>query len=155
MTSAPPPIVRDITEADAAAWAVLYSGYRAFYKMPADDAVVATAWQWVLHREHGMRGLVAVAANGDLIALANLRTFARPSAGKMGLYLDDLFTSPEARGTGAGGALLDRTAEIAGEDGSQVIRWITATDNSTARRVYDAHATATGWITYEMAPRTE
>jgi GNAT superfamily N-acetyltransferase len=148
------PTVRDVTDADAAAWTLLYSGYREFYQMPADDSVVAIAWQWVLHRQHGMRGIVAVAANGDLIALANLRTFARPSAGTMGLYLDDLFTSPEARGTGAGSALLDRTAEIAGEDGSQVIRWITATDNTTARRVYDAHATATGWVTYEMAPRS-
>jgi GNAT superfamily N-acetyltransferase len=154
MTSDFRPTVRDVTEADAAAWAVLYSAYREFYEMSADDSVVATAWQWVLRREHGMRGIVAVAANGDLIALANLRTFARPSAGTMGLYLDDLFTSPASRGTGAGSALLERTAEIAGEDGSQVIRWITATDNATARRVYDAHGTATGWITYEMAPRS-
>jgi hypothetical protein len=28
-----------------------------------------------------------------------------------------------------------------------VVRWITAGDNSTARRVYDAHATATPWVT--------
>ena len=153
MSPASAPTVRDITEADADAWAVLYSGYRAFYELPADASVVATTWQWVLTRQHGMRGLVAVAPDGTLIALANLRTFARPSVARMGLYLDDLFTAPEARGTGAGGALLDRAAEIAGEDGAQLVRWITAPTNTTARRVYDAHATATPWVTYDMAPR--
>jgi GNAT superfamily N-acetyltransferase len=154
MTQSPLPLIRDITEADAAAWAGLYSAYRAFYQMPADDSVVTTAWNWLLARDHGMRGLVAISPDGTLLALANLRTFARPSAGTMGLYLDDLFTSPDARGTGVGGALLNRAAEIAGENGAQVVRWITATDNTTARRVYDAHATATAWVTYDMAPRT-
>lgn len=148
------PTVRDITEADADAWAVLYSGYRAFYELPADASVVATTWHWVLTHQHAMRGLVAVGPDGTLIGLANLRTFARPSVARMGLYLDDLFTAPEARGTGAGGALLDRAAEIAAEDGAQLVRWITATTNTTARRVYDAHATATPWVTYDMAPRT-
>jgi GNAT superfamily N-acetyltransferase len=153
MTSPSVFTVRDITNADGEAWAQLYSAYRAFYSMPADAAVVSTAWNWLIAREHGMRGLVAVTPDGRLLALANLRTFARPSGGRMGLYLDDLFTSPESRGSGVGGALLDRAAEIAGEDGAELVRWITATDNSTARRVYDAHATATPWVTYDMVPR--
>jgi GNAT superfamily N-acetyltransferase len=153
MTSTPAFTVRDIANADADAWAQLYSAYRAFYSMSADAAVVGTAWNWLIAREHGMRGLVAVMPDGQLLALANLRTFARPSAGRMGLYLDDLFTSPRSRGSGVGGALLHRAAEIAGEDGAELVRWITATDNSTARRVYDAHATATPWVTYDMVPR--
>jgi ribosomal protein S18 acetylase RimI-like enzyme len=154
MNSSSAPTVRDVTEADAEAWAALFTGYRTFYKLPLDDAAVATTWRWVLSREHGLRSIVAVAADGTLLALANLRIFARPSVGGMGLYLDDLFTSPEARGQGAASALLTRAAEIAGENGAQVVRWITATDNTAARRVYDAHATATPWVTYDMPPRT-
>jgi len=32
------------------------------------------------------------------------------------------------------------------------VRWITAGDNATARRLYDAVATATPWVTYDMGP---
>ena len=70
----------------------------------------------------------------------------------MCLYLDDLFTSPAARGRGAAGALLEDAAVRAGERGGSVVRWITAADNKTARSVYDAHAVATPWVTYDMTP---
>jgi GNAT superfamily N-acetyltransferase len=144
--------VRPTRDSDAAAWAILYAGYRAFYHLPEDAAAVQTTWRWVIAREHGLLGLVGVDETGELLALANLRWFARPSTGAMGLYLDDLFTSPEARGLGAAGALLQRAASIAGEGGANVVRWITAADNETARRVYDEVAVATPWVTYDMKP---
>ena len=150
--------VRDVVAEDAARWAELYTGYRTFYDIPRDDDAVATTWGWVLRREHGMRGLVAVARDegqpGDrVVGLANLRHFARPSRATFALYLDDLFTDPEARGLGAATALLDQAARLAAEDGAEVVRWITASTNATARRVYDAHATATNFVTYDMKPR--
>jgi len=70
----------------------------------------------------------------------------------MGLYLDDLFTISSARGSGVATALLARAAEIAADEGASVVRWITASDNVKARSVYDAHATATAWVTYDMKP---
>jgi GNAT superfamily N-acetyltransferase len=146
-------LIRYIEPADAAAWVKLYNGYREFYGLQADDEAVATTWAWMIGREFGLRGIVAADEQGQVIALANLRLFARPSVGKMGLYLDDLFTAPSSRGSGAAGALLKRAAQIAAEEGATVVRWITAGDNSAARSVYDAHATATPWVTYDMAPK--
>jgi len=143
---------RDIQPGDAESWVRLYSSYRSFYELSADDSSVATTWGWMLGRQHGLRGIVAVAPGGEVVALANLRLFARPSVGKMGLYLDDLFTLPSSRGSGAAGALLARAAEIAAEEGANVVRWITASDNAKARSVYDALATATPWVTYDMKP---
>jgi ribosomal protein S18 acetylase RimI-like enzyme len=70
----------------------------------------------------------------------------------MGLYLDDLFTAPGARGTGAASALLKEAAARAGEGEGSVVRWITATDNAAARSIYDSYAMATPWVTYEMKP---
>jgi GNAT superfamily N-acetyltransferase len=152
MTGAVEYVVRDIEAKDAEPWTRLYNGYRQFYNLPADDAAVATTWEWMLARQHGLRGIVAERSDGEIVALANLRTFARPSVAKVGLYLDDLFTAPGARGLGAASALLDRAAEIAAEDGANVIRWITASDNTKARSVYDSHAVATPWVTYDMKP---
>lgn len=144
--------VRPVEREDEDAWKRLYSGYRSFYLLPEDTDAVATTWLWVRDRQHGFIGLVAVDDNDQPIALANLRWFARPSTATMGLYLDDLFTAPEARGHGAASALLRDAAERAAAEGASVVRWITAADNASARSVYDTHATATPWVTYDMKP---
>ncbi|MFD1860849.1 GNAT family N-acetyltransferase [Aeromicrobium camelliae] len=143
--------VRTVEPGDEDAWMQLYRGYRSFYRLSDDPGAVTTTWQWVRDGQHGLVGLVAV-EDDRLIALANLRSFARPSTATIGLYLDDLFTAPEARGRGAAGALLGRAAEYAGQTGCSVVRWVTAADNVSARSVYDAHAEATQWVTYEMRP---
>lgn len=144
--------VRPVRADDTAAWTSLYAHYRAFYRLPVDQAAVDRTWAWVREGEHGLVGLVAVDAADVPIALANLRWFARPSTASLGLYLDDLFTDPAVRGSGAARALLQRASGIAAERGAGVVRWITAEDNATARRLYDQVATQTAWVTYDMAP---
>lgn len=137
---------------DEERWMLLYAGYRAFYRLADDPVAVRTTWGWVSTGDHGLTGLVAVDAANRPLALANVRRFVRPSTATAGLYLDDLFTAPEARGRGAGAALLARVAQLAADEGAGVVRWITASDNLAARRLYDAHATATPWVTYDMPP---
>ena len=144
--------VRPVRPDDEPRWLELYAGYRAFYRLQEDAEAVATTWSWVRDGRHGLRGLVAVDAADRPVALANLRVFARPSTATLGLYLDDLFTAAEARGSGAATALLRAVAAIAAEEGASVVRWITASDNATARAVYDRVATATPWVTYDLAP---
>jgi GNAT superfamily N-acetyltransferase len=146
--------IRDVTVADHHAWAALYAGYREFYRLAPDPAVVEVVWGWVTTGQHTMRSLVAVDEAGEIVAIANLHVIARPSTASTALYLDDLFTAPAARGRGAGAALLARAAELASENGHAMVRWITASDNETARRLYDQHATATHWVTYDMPPST-
>lgn len=145
-------MVRRVQERDATAWASLYGAYRAFYRFAEDSDAVAQAWRWITTGEHGLMGLVAVDDADEPIGLANLRWFARPSRATLGLYVDDLFTAPNARGTGAGTALLRRAAEIASAEGADVVRWITAADNETARRLYAEVAQETAWVTYDMPP---
>lgn len=142
--------IRPVEARDAAVWAELYSGYRAFYEQAPNSEIVENAWNWILGKEHGLLGLVAVNDSDTPIALANLRWFARPDDGDFALYLDDLFTAPKARGAGAAGALLQHAVSVASDKGATVVRWITAADNATARRLYDAHAKATPWVTYDM-----
>lgn len=144
-------VVRPIADGDRDAWAALYRGYRDFYEKPHDDAVFETVWGWLRDPRHETRGLVAE-RGGELIGLAHFRRFARPIVGESGLYLDDLFTAPAARGAGAGSGLLRRLAEIARDEGATMVRWITAESNATARRLYDRVATQTPWVTYDLAP---
>lgn len=144
--------IRTVTPADESAWSDLYRGYRAFYALAADDTAVQTTWSWVSRGEHGLTGLIAVDDSGRVVGLANLRRFARPSSASTGLYLDDLFTAPDARGRGVATALLHEAAALAGREGASVVRWITAADNTRARQVYDRSAVATPWVTYDMRP---
>jgi len=144
-------LVRPISEADHDAWRVLYRGYRDFYHVEHSDAAIDTVWSWLMDPRHETRGIVAV-VDGAPAGLAHYRNFARPLAASTGIFLDDLFTSPDARGHGLGSALLTRLAEIARDEGATVVRWITADSNATARSLYDKVSTQTPWVTYDLAP---
>lgn len=144
-------VVRPVVEGDREAWGELFRGYRDFYEKAHDPAVIDTVWGWLTDPAHGTRGLVAE-LDGRLVGMGHFRSFARPIIGEQGLYLDDLFTVPEARGTGAGSAILARLAEIARDEGASVVRWITHESNTTARSLYDRVARQTPWITYDLAP---
>lgn len=142
--------VRSVRAEDEANWKHLYRQYRGFYELAPDDDAVDQTWGWVRDRDHGISGLVAV--RGDaLVGLANIRRFARPSTATRGLYLDDLFTIPDLRREGIGSALLEEAKRIAAGEGANVVRWVTAEANSTARSLYDSVATATHWVTYDMS----
>lgn len=143
--------VRAVAESDLAEWTTLYRGYRDFYRQPHDAGVFERVWSWLHDSAHETRGLVAE-VDGKLVGLAHYRTFARPLSGSHGIFLDDLFTSADARGLGVGTALLAELGKIAEAEGATVVRWITASDNDTARRVYDRVATLTSWATYDLPP---
>ncbi|MFV0434148.1 MAG: GNAT family N-acetyltransferase [Leucobacter sp.] len=144
-------IVRPVAAGDRDAWAALYRGYRDFYGKPHAPEVYETVWGWLLDPAHETRGLIAE-VGGVPIGIGHFRRFARPIDGGCGLYLDGLFTAPEARGTGAASAILHRLAEIARDEGASLVRWITADSNTTARSLYDRVAKQTPWVTYDLAP---
>lgn len=144
--------VRFAIASDEAAWTVLYTGYRAFYTLVPDAAVVQSVWKWVLNNQYGMRSFVSESATGELVGLANVRVFPRPASASMGVYLDDLFTDSQARGRGVAAGLLRAVADFAKREDANVVRWITAADNSVARSVYDSLAHQTDWVTYDMPP---
>lgn len=144
-------ILRAINPGDREAWEASFRGYRDFYNMPHDPEVIERVWGWLNDPEHETRGIAAV-IGGRAVGIAHFRTFARPLAGGTGLYLDDLFTNPEVRGQGIATALLGRLGTIAQVEGASVVRWITAESNTAARSIYDRVASATPWVTYDLAP---
>ena len=142
--------VRNLEQKDRAAWQDLYAGYGEFYKTPLSAEKADRVWAWLMDPEYEAFGLVAVDDADRPIALAHYRQFARLLADGIGIYLDDLFTAPDARGTGAGTALINRVEEIARERGAGVVRWITANDNFVGQKLYDRMASRTMWVTYDL-----
>jgi Acetyltransferases len=151
MTSETAVTVRALQASDRSEWADLYRGYRAFYKEVPNEDVIGTVWEWLNDPEHELDALVAV-LGGRVVGLAHVRPYSEPSSATVGLFLDDLFTAPDARGRGVAHALLGELAAVAEREGYEVVRWITAEDNKRARRVYDSIAAATKWVTYDMRP---
>lgn len=148
MTTTTAITVRDVRAADHNAWAELFRGYRSFYEFAPDDAVVDTVWSWLADPTHSVHGLVAERGN-TIIGIAHYRSFARPSTGTVGTWIDDLYTCPESRGGGIGRALIDAVTDRAGQQGHSIVRWITAADNSTAQLLYDSLAAPTNWVVYD------
>ena len=72
---------------------------------------------------------------------------------KPGLYLEDLFVRPEARGWGVGRALLTRLAQIAVERGCGRMEWSVLTWNEPAIGFYRKLGAVPmdGWQVYRLA----
>lgn len=140
--------IRPVRAADAPAWRALYTGYAAFYKVPMNEGILDRTWAWLLDPAHPLEGLVAV-SEGNLVGFAHFRQQPQPLLGREAGFLDDLFVDPAQRSRGAGRQLIAALTDIARNRDWPMLSWITASDNMTARRLYDDIATAAIWVTYE------
>ncbi|MDR0213522.1 MAG: GNAT family N-acetyltransferase [Comamonas sp.] len=72
--------------------------------------------------------------------------------GQHGLYLEDLYITPDARGHGAGKALLQRLAQIALEKDCGRFEWSCLDWNTPSIQFYDSLGALpqTEWIRYRM-----
>ena len=143
--------IRFLLPADEARWRVLFRAYREFYELPESEEVVSRARGWFMDPRHECKALVAE-VDGEILGFAHHRRFSSPYTGTTGLFLDDLFTDPAARGRGVGRALIGRLTEMAAAEGHALVQWVTAEDNHQAQALYDTLAKRTNWVTYEALP---
>ncbi len=132
----------------------LIGAYQRFYGAEPDDERNAVFFRRFL--EPSDDGLLLGAWEGDeLIGFACLYwTFSSVNAAEI-VLLNDLFVSEAARGRGVGRALIDAAVERARQRGARHVEWLTATDNVTAQRLYDAMgAERSAWYGYELPTDT-
>jgi len=65
-------------------------------------------------------------------------------------YLQDLFTSEQARGRGVATELIEQVAVEAQRQGSARVYWQTQETNARARSLYDRIAVRSDFIVYRM-----
>ena len=87
-------------------------------------------------------------AVGFALFFHNFSTFL----GRPGVYLEDLFVRPEARGKGFGKALLVRLAQIALERGCGRVEWAVLNWNQPSIEFYDALGARpnSDWTVYRL-----
>jgi GNAT superfamily N-acetyltransferase len=144
------PQIRALEPVDRADWEILARGYKAFYATPTSDGEYATAWERLLARD-GVHALGAF-VDGRLVGIAHY-LFHTSTWARSNCYLQDLFTSPGARGRGVARSLIEAVAAQARVHGAARYYWLTQDDNAVARRLYDKVASHAGFIRYDFALR--
>jgi GNAT superfamily N-acetyltransferase len=143
--------VREVTEADWAGWLALWDGYNTFYERVGPTAlpetVTRTTWARFFDPDEPVHALVAE-ADGCLVGLVHYLFHRTTTSIAPICYLNDLFTSAEARGKGVGGALIEAVYDRARPAGSARVYWLTHETNAIARRLYDQISTMSGFIVY-------
>jgi len=140
--------MRPIRAEDEPVWRQLWAGYLAHYETALPEAVFSTTFARLLSgapEEFG--GFLAVR---DGVPLGLVHYLFHPSSWSLGdtCYLQDLFTLPQARGTGVARALIRAVCAAADAAGAAPVYWFTKGSNATARRLYDRIGVLTPFIRY-------
>jgi len=149
-----PLTVREIARADHDGWRPLFDGYNAFYGREGPTALAedlsAVTWDRFFDPAEPVHALVAE-RDGAIIGLVHYLFHRSTTAIELTCYLQDLFTSAEARGGGVGKALIEAVYARAHAAGSTRVYWLTHETNATARRLYDHVADNSGFLVYRKA----
>ena len=131
-------MIETVTEADLPELLPLMRGYCDFYEVdPSDEELLAFSRELLASPERDGIQLIARDEEGRAVGFATIFwTWSTLSASRIAV-MNDLFVSPEGRGSGAADALIRACAERAREHGATSLEWQTARDNERARVVYD------------------
>ena len=139
--------IRNIEKSDRQQWNPLWQAYLVFYETSLPDHTTDLTWDRFFDSSHVFTGFVAE-EDGKILGFAHamLRQSTWEEVGE--LYLEDLFTIPEARGKGVGRALIDHVKEQAIAMGAGCMYWQTKAGNETARYLYDSMAKNNDYVQY-------
>ena len=140
--------IRPIRGRDRAPWQALWRKYLAFYNTKAAaDVYDASFARYCDPGFDAMRGWIAWQGDnalGLVHAIAHLHGWKTAPT----TYLQDLFTTPNARGKGVARALIDTVYADADAAGRPSVYWLTQAGNTTARALYDKIAQPTDFMIY-------
>ena len=144
-------IIRPVILQDYKQWLSLWEGYNAFYGRAGATALASeitqTTWNRFFDTNEPVNALVAE-VDGKLLGLTHYIFHRSTSSLTTNCYLQDLYTTPEARGKGIARALINGVYEQAKLAGSGRVYWQTHETNATARLLYDKVADNSGFIVY-------
>lgn len=143
------PTIRPATAADHAAWLPLWRGYQAFYKVEQAEAETRITWQRLLDPTEPMH-LALAESGGSVVGMVHFIEHRTCWTQANAVYLQDLFTAPEARGHGVGRALIAHVCERARAMGCAKVHWHTHETNAQAMALYDKVAERPGFVQYRI-----
>ena len=140
--------IRPLTAADEADWRRLWTGYLEYYETAVTEDVYKTTFARLLGDDPQDFTCLIAEADGRPVGLTHYLFHRHAWKIENVCYLQDLYTDPSVRGTGAGRALIEAVYAAADSAGCPSVYWLTQDFNATARRLYDRVATLTPFIRY-------
>jgi GNAT superfamily N-acetyltransferase len=140
--------IRPLRAEDEPEWRELWKGYLAYYETVLGPEVYESTFARLLTDTlTEPRGLIAVAGER---AVGLVHYIFHRTCWKIEnvCYLQDLFTSPGARGRGVARALIERVYAEADRAGSPAVFWLTQEFNYKGRMLYDKVGMKTPFIRY-------
>ncbi len=143
--------VREIQKNDRVQWEQLWTGYNTFYgrhgATTLAQEITDTTWSRFFDPTEPVHGLVAE-HQGRLVGLAHSLLHRSTTQLQPNCYLQDLYTSEEARGIGVGRALIGAVYAFARASGLPRVYWLTHETNALAMQLYDKVADRSGFLMY-------
>ena len=130
----------------------LMRAYCDFYEVaPSDEDLLALSRALIADPEREGVQLIARGDGGEPLGFATVFwSWTTTRAGRLAV-MNDLFVTPDARGTGVAEALIEACAERARAHGAVSLEWQTALDNERAQKVYDrVGGERSRWLSYSL-----
>ena len=140
--------IRPLKPDDKPQWEVLWKGYQDFYEADL-EAGKESLWQRLLSDDPLEPVCLVCEEDGQLLGLVHYLFHGSTWSDKQRVYLNDLFTTPEARGRGVGRALIEAVYQAADENGAETVYWLTQEFNTAGRALYDKVGKWTPFIKYQ------
>lgn len=144
-------IIRPVEADDKAVWLTMWHAYNMFYAVSPPTSATTATWTRILDPSSPVNTLLATNTEGTPLGFANYILHPYTWSDKPACLLDDLFVCEEARGQGAGRALIEHLISLARSSGWGRLYWMTREDNATARRLYDRFCASDGFVRYSIA----
>ena len=144
--------IRPLGADDHAAWLPLWRGYQAFYKADIPAEVSSVTWSRLLDSSEPMGAALAWRQGRAIGLVHHIRHRSCWTIGDY-IYLQDLFVSPEERGSGVGRKLIEYVYGVAREAGCARVHWLTHESNAHAMLLYDRIAERSGFVQYRRIIR--
>ncbi len=141
--------IRPLAASDRAAWDPLWQGYLSFYKATLAPGTHDATFARLTGGSEPMGGFVAE-RDGALVGIVHWVIHRSTWSIRDICYLQDLFTTPEARSGGVGGKLIAAVRLMATEKGCFRVYWQTHETNLQAQQLYDKVADKSGFIVYRQ-----
>ena len=140
--------IRPLHASDHAHWRRLWTEYLEFYGATVPDTVYTTTFARLLGSDPQDFSCLIAELDGQPVGLAHYLFHRHGWKVENTCYLQDLYVSPEARGTGLGRALIESVYAAADVAGSPSVYWLTQDFNHSARALYDRVGQVTPFIRY-------
>ncbi len=141
--------IRPLRPSDETEWRALWKAYLEFYESSVSDQVYSTTFSRLTDPAVPAQIALVAERDGRLIGLVHAIFHQHNWRIEDVCYLQDLYVAPEARGTGAGRALIEAVYAAADANGTPSVYWLTQDFNMSARQLYDRVAKLTPFIKYQ------